>query len=127
MLSVLGFGRNVDLFRYPKLSGEWEGDPVKNRTKLGKAELVESIHASVTVPKQRIHKTIELFYEAVKKGLLEGRTVELRGFGTFELKRRKGRTARNPKTGEQVQVETHGVAVFRPGTELRSKAWTLRG
>ena len=75
---------------------------MKDRAKLTKAEIVESIHASAGVPKQRIQSTIELFYEAVKEGLVQGRTVELRGFGTFEVKQRKGRTGRNPKTGQQV-------------------------
>ena len=101
-------------------------DPVHDRAKLTRAEIVENIHPSVKVSKQNIHKIIELFYEAVKDGLLDGRTIELRGFGSFEVKQRKGRMARNPKTGQQVQVETHGVAIFRPGTELRTRAWDLR-
>jgi nucleoid DNA-binding protein len=47
---------------------------------------------------------------------MTGKTVELRGFGTFEVKKRKGRKrARNPKTGENVAVKDHGVATFRPG------------
>ena len=99
---------------------------MKDRAKLTRAEIVENIHPSVKVSKQNIHKIIELFYEAVKDGLLDGRIIELRGFGSFEVKQRKGRMARNPKTGQQVQVETHGVAIFRPGTELRTRAWDLR-
>jgi nucleoid DNA-binding protein len=58
------------------------------------------------------------------KSMLEAKTIELRGFGTFEIKKRKGRAkARNPKTGEVVSNEDHGVAVFRPGKELKVKAW----
>ena len=94
--------------------------------KLTKAEIVASIHTALGTSKRDIQNTIELFYEAVKEGLIDGRKVELRGFGTFEIKRRKGRTARNPKTGKQVEVSTHGVAVFRPGSELKRQVWNLR-
>ena len=94
--------------------------------KLTKAEIIEDIHASVKVSKKNIHKVLEHFFEEVKDGLLEDRVIELRGFGTFEIKLRKGRTARNPKTGESVSVENHGVATFRPGRELKQKAWDLR-
>ena len=94
--------------------------------KLTKAEIIEDIHASVKVSKKNIHEVLDLFFEEVKNGLLEDRVIELRGFGTFEIKLRKGRTARNPKTGESVSVENHGVATFRPGRELKQKAWDLR-
>lgn len=54
--------------------------------------------------------------------------IELSSFRTFGVRTRKGRyRARNPKTGEIVAVDTHGVAVFRPGKELKDLAWDLRG
>ena len=94
--------------------------------KLTKAEIIEQIYPKVRVSKKNIHTILDLFFEEVKSGLLEDRVIELRGFGTFEIKTRKGRKARNPKTGDTVQVENHGVAVFRPGRELKQKAWSLR-
>lgn len=94
--------------------------------KLTKAEIIEDIHSSVNVSKKNIHEIIDLFFENIKVGLLSDKTIELRGFGTFEIKLRKGRTARNPKTGESVSVQNHGVATFRPGRELKQKAWDMR-
>jgi len=94
--------------------------------KLTKAEIIEQIYPKVRVSKKNIHTILDLFFDEVKNGLLEDRVIELRGFGTFEIKTRKGRKARNPKTGDTVQVENHGVAVFRPGRELKKKAWSLR-
>ncbi len=95
-------------------------------SKLTKAEIIEKIYLDIKVSKKNIHKILDLFVDELKKGLLEDRIVELRGFGTFEIKTRKGRKARNPKTGESVIVHNHGVAVFRPGRELKQKAWPLR-
>ena len=94
--------------------------------KLTKAEIIESIYPEVSASKKNIHKILDLFFDAVKDGLVNDQVIELRGFGTFEVKTRKGRKARNPKTGEAVEVKDHGVASFRPGRELKQKAWTIR-
>jgi integration host factor subunit alpha len=94
--------------------------------KLTKAEIIEKIHASVPVSKKRIQRVIDFFIEEIKLGLRDGKIIELRGFGTFEVKVRKGRRARNPRTGEKVDVEDHGVPLFRPGKEMREQTWSVR-
>ncbi len=96
------------------------------REKLSKAEIVENIHPLVKVSKKSIHKIIDLFFDQIKTALLTDRIIELRGLGTFEIRTRKGRKARNPKTGDAVIVRNHGVAHFRPGRELKQKVWDLR-
>ncbi len=95
--------------------------------KLTKAEIVECISEDTKVSKKDIHAIIDFFFDEVKAALTSDRTVEFRGFGTFEVRTRKGRErARNPKTGETVRVPDHGVVVFRPGKELKEAAWPLR-
>ena len=95
--------------------------------KLTKAEIVERISESTESSKKDIHSIIDHFFAEVKAALTADRTVEFRGFGTFEVRTRKGRErARNPKTGETVSVQNHGVVVFRPGKELKDAAWPLR-
>jgi integration host factor subunit beta len=94
--------------------------------KVTKAELIEALHAGRTMNRKEIHGLIDALFEEIKSAILAGKTVELRGFGTFEVKLRKGRKrARNPKTGAIVSVEDHGVASFRPGRELKKAAWTV--
>lgn len=97
--------------------------------KMTKAEIVENIHnGDLGITRQNIHGVIISFLEEIKKALSDDRVVELRGFGTFEIRTRKGRErARNPKTGELVPVKTHGVTFFRPGKELKKITWDLRG
>lgn len=94
--------------------------------KLTKAELIEEIYPEVNASKKNIHRILDLFFDAVKAGLVNDCIIELRGFGTFEVKTRKGRRARNPKTGEAVEVRDHGVATFRPGRELKQRVWSAR-
>ncbi|MBT3276068.1 MAG: integration host factor subunit beta [Spirochaetales bacterium] len=96
-------------------------------SKLTKAEIIESIYERLGVNRRDIHNIVDEFFEEIKAGLQDDKVVELRGFGTFEIRTRKGRDrARNPKTGEIVPVSAHGVAVFRPGKELKTIAWSLR-
>ena len=96
-------------------------------SKLTKAEIIESIYEKLGINRKDIHNIVDEFFEEIKNGLQDDKVVELRGFGTFEIRTRKGRErARNPKTGEIVPVSAHGVAVFRPGKELKTIAWPLR-
>ena len=95
--------------------------------KLTKAEIIDNIFEKTGFNRKDIHKIIDELFVELKDGLQEDRVVELRGFGTFEIRTRKGRDkARNPKTGEIVPVSAHGVAVFRPGKELKKIAWHIR-
>jgi len=97
------------------------------KDKLTKAEIIESLHDQLGLNRNDIHEVIDSFFEEVKSGLKKEQIIELRGFGTFEIKTRKGRDkARNPKTGDTVKVQTHGVAVFRPGKEIKDEVWNLR-
>lgn len=76
---------------------------------------------------EEIHSVIDEFFEELKDGLREGKAIELRGLGTFEVRVRKGKKkARNPKTGETVSAENHGVAVFRSGKDLKDSLWNIK-
>ena len=98
-----------------------------DKEKLTKAEIIENIHnMEPTISRGDIHTVIDMLFDELKDGLADGKIIELRGLGTFEVRSRKGKDhARNPKTGEKVSVEDHGVAVFRPGKELKDTVWNL--
>jgi integration host factor subunit beta len=98
-----------------------------NNNKLTKAEIVEAIVEKTQFGKKEIHFIVDSIFEEIRAALAGDKIVELRGFGTFEIRTRKGRSkARNPKTGETIQVCDHGVTVFRPGKELKESTWALR-
>ncbi len=95
--------------------------------KITKNNIVDSIYKSTDVEKQVIQEILDQFLLQLKTSLENGATIELRGFGTFEPRLRKGRSvARNPKTGEILSVEPHYIAAFRPGQELKEKLWNLK-
>ena len=95
--------------------------------KITKYDLVESIYQNTKCEKRVVQQVVESFLEEVKNSLESGSTIELRGFGTFEPRLRKGRvSARNPKTGEKLSVDPHYVAAFRSGQELKKALWDLQ-
>jgi len=94
--------------------------------KYTKADIVDAIYNKTGMNRKEIRDVVELFIEEVKTALVSHKIIELRGFGTFEIRIRKGRQkARNPKTGEILSVSSHGIASFRAGRELRQDVWNL--
>lgn len=97
--------------------------------KITKSELVEKIYEStdLVIERNEIQSIIDNFLLQIKKSMENGASIELRGFGTFEPRlRQPKKNARNPRTGEQVTVDAHYVAAFRPGLELKEKLWNLK-
>jgi len=97
-----------------------------NGKKYTKNEIVDAIYEKSGFTQNEIRELIDLFINEVKNALLRRQTIELRGFGTFEVKIRKARQkARNPRTGQTIAVSPRGTVSFRSGLELRQKAWNI--
>lgn len=94
--------------------------------KVTKADIIDAIYQKKGVTRKDIKTVVDSFLDEVKSALIANRIIELRGFGTFEIRIRKGRQkARNPKTGDPVSVNSHGVALFRSGRELKQDVWGI--
>lgn len=94
--------------------------------KITKADLVDAIYEQSDCDKLVVAQIVEKFVETLKTSLSEGCTIELRRFGTFEPRLRKGRSAaRNPRTGERITSKPHYVAAFRAGKELKQRMAAL--
>jgi integration host factor subunit beta len=68
-----------------------------------------------------VEKIVSVFFDEIVARLSEDGRVELRGFGAFSTRARDGRTGRNPRTGETVEVEAKRVPYFKPGKEMRTR------
>ncbi|MDR0600655.1 MAG: HU family DNA-binding protein [Treponema sp.] len=96
--------------------------------KITKAEIVDAVYEKTGTNRKDIKVIVDFVFEEIRDALTNAAVVELRGFGTFETRFRKGRQrARNPRTGEAVMVTSHGIAAFRPGRELKQAVWNLPG
>ena len=88
--------------------------------KITKYDLIEAVYQNLDCEKGLIQKVMEALMEELKKAIAKGCTIELRGFGTFEARLRKGRAVvRNPKAGQKSSMPAHYVAAFRSGQELK--------
>ena len=88
-----------------------------------KADLVEQVAEAIGpgVTKRDYALVIDGFLAAVKEALARGDSIEIRGFGTFKVRHRKARTARNPKTGEPVEVPARAAPIFQPSILFRAR------
>jgi len=85
-----------------------------------KSALIEKIAGNVEgLTKKQTELVVETIFDSIKEALSKGDKVEIRGFGNFKLRSRKARKARNPKTGEAVDVQPKNVPYFKVGKELR--------
>jgi nucleoid DNA-binding protein len=85
-----------------------------------KADLVEEVSGKTGLTRTDVAVVVDAFLDAVKKSLENGNNIEIRGFGTFKIKQRKARKARNPRTGEEVPVPDRKVPVFKPSNEFKA-------
>jgi nucleoid DNA-binding protein len=90
-----------------------------------KADLVEQIAVQTGISKHHTGVIVDQLLDAVCRALSEGKHLEIRGFGTFKVRERRARRARNPRSGSEVMVPAKLVPVFKPSKEL--KAQVLEG
>ncbi|MFN3480543.1 MAG: HU family DNA-binding protein [Thermodesulfovibrionales bacterium] len=85
-----------------------------------KSGLIDKVSENINeLTRKQTEIIVETVFESMKEALSRGEKVEIRGFGNFRLKKRKSRTARNPKTGETVEVPAKSILYFKVGKELR--------
>ena len=84
-----------------------------------KAALVEEVARVADLTKKHSEVIVETVFRSIIDALHRGEKIELRGFGSFRLRRREPRKGRNPKTGDRVEVPSKRVPYFKPGKELK--------
>ena len=90
-----------------------------NTGSMTKAELVEEVSRVSDLTKKHSEVIVDTVFKSIIDALHRGEKIELRGFGSFRLRRREPRKGRNPKTGDKVDVPPKKVPYFKPGKELK--------
>jgi len=83
-----------------------------------KAEIVNEIAKNTGLNKEEVLKTVEAFMESVKNTLANDENVYLRGFGSFIVKERAEKTARNISKNETIIIPAHNIPAFKPSKEF---------
>ena len=94
---------------------------------LTKADFAEQLFDQLGLNKREAKEVVELFFEEISRSLEDNVQVKLSGFGNFELKEKKERPGRNPKTGEDVPISARRVVTFHAGQKLKARVEVYSG
>ena len=94
---------------------------------VNKAQLIDAVAMKLDISRRSAGDTVDAVLEGITGAIIGGDKVSLTGFGTFETTRRAARTARNPRTGESVDVPAATVPKFRPGQALKDEVNATTG
>ena len=86
---------------------------------LTKADLIEEVLNVTELPRKESETIVETIFDSIIAALQKGEKIEIRGFGSFRTRERRGRVGRNPKTGEKVDVPAKKIPYFKPSKELK--------
>ncbi len=94
---------------------------------LTKADMAERLFEEFGLNKREAKDLVEMFFEELRGALEHGRQVKLSGFGNFNLRLKKERPGRNPKTGEEIPITARRVVTFHPGQKLKARVEAYAG
>ncbi len=90
-----------------------------------KKEIVKTISEEIGLTQLKTKEIVQKTFDAIVDTLVEEKRIELRNFGVFEVKKRAARKARNPRTGQRVDVPEKFVVTFKPGKEMEERVRLL--
>lgn len=94
---------------------------------LTKAELATTLFEQVGLNKREAKEFVDAWFESIRDALEVGEQVKLSGFGNFQLRDKRQRPGRNPKTGEDIPISARRVVTFKPGQKLRGRVEAYAG
>ena len=94
---------------------------------LTKADLIEEVLRVTELARKESEAIVETIFDSIIGALQKGEKIEIRGFGSFRTRERRGRVGRNPKTGEKVEVPAKKIPFFKPSKELKDFVNTADG
>jgi integration host factor subunit alpha len=85
-----------------------------------KADLVEIVFEKVGLSKKEAQDIIEIIFDTIKQSFVEGESVKVPGFGTFNVRQKAARRGRNPQTGEELTIAPRRVLTFKASNQFKS-------
>lgn len=85
-----------------------------------KADLADTIFEKLGLSKKEAQDIVEILFETMKQTFMEGESVKISGFGTFNVRKKMSRRGRNPQTGEDLEITPRRVITFRASNQLKS-------
>ncbi len=100
---------------------DWEGSAVAESRTVTRADLCEAVHEEVGLSRQECSTMVERTLDLIVEALERGETVKLSGFGVFQIRDKRARMGRNPKTGEPAAIHPRRVISFRASQIMKGR------
>jgi integration host factor subunit alpha len=97
------------------------------RKALTKADIADKLFEDLGLNKREAKEIVEAFFEEIRAALESSEQVKLSGYGNFDLRDKRQRPGRNPKTGEEIPISARRVVTFRPGQKLKQRVEAYAG
>jgi integration host factor subunit beta len=94
---------------------------------MNKAKLIEKVTERVRIPSNAARVIVNTIFDSMRESLEKGEGIEIRGFGSFVVRKYDAYKGRNPKTGKTVDVRPKKLPFFKVGKELKEKVNTIKG
>jgi integration host factor subunit alpha len=94
---------------------------------LTKADIADKLFEDLGLNKREAKEIVEAFFEEIRAALESSEQVKLSGYGNFDLRDKRQRPGRNPKTGEEIPISARRVVTFRPGQKLKQRVEAYAG
>ena len=94
---------------------------------LTKAEMADQLFEELGLNKREAKEIVEAFFEEIRLSLESNEQVKISGFGNFDLRDKRARPGRNPKTGQDIPISARRVVTFKPGQKLKARVETYAG
>jgi len=85
-----------------------------------KADLADKLYEKIGLPKKEATSIVETLFDSMKNILSEGESIKITGFGTFLVRKQGSRKGRNPKTGDELEIEQRRVVTFKPSLQFKA-------
>ena len=86
-----------------------------------KADIVDTIFEKVGISKKEAQDIVENLFDTMKQTFVEGESIKISGFGTFNVRKKLARRGRNPKTGQDLEITPRRVITFRVSNQLKKE------
>lgn len=84
-----------------------------------KADLADRLYEKIGLPKKEATAIVETLFDSMKNILSDGESIKITGFGTFLVRKKNARKGRNPKTGDELEIEQRRVVTFKPSLQFK--------
>lgn len=106
------------------MAGAKKGATKRNRSELGRTDLINKVAKKHGLTKQKAREVIKGIWEEIASGISRGKPYEILGYGKFYISERKARQGRNPRTGESLDLAASKTVRFKVGRKLKAAVKT---